>query len=122
MTMSIAREKLAGRLYAAMRRISRQRWVSPDDLYQISLRLALCKERNMQAAIAAVLCAFQSSIDIQDCTAVGMIHGIPPFKINHHGYKEFRGFIDGKKNTGMKPLQAELRILQLQLKGISNGN
>lgn len=116
------KEKLAGRLYAAMRRISRQRWVSPDELYEISLRLALCKEKNMQAAIAAVLCAFQSSIDIQDCTAVGMIHGTPPFKANHQGYREFRGFIDGKKTTGMKPLQAELRILHLLLKGLSNGS
>ncbi len=116
--MTKPNEKLAVRLYAALRHISREKWVSPDRLYETSLRLALCKEKNMAVAVRTVLCAFQSDIEIQDCCWVGMIHGAPPFKSGSTGFREFRGFIDGKKQSGMKPLEAELRILKLQLKGM----
>lgn len=110
--------KLAERIYAAMSRMSRERWISPDCIYETSLAFALCKEKNMAIAIRTVLCAFQSCVEIQDCCWVGMINGRPPFKTNSAGFKEFRGFIDGKKQSGMKPLEAELRILKLQLKGM----
>lgn len=112
------KEALAARLYAALRRISREKWISSDGIYEIALRLALCKEKNMEAAMSAVRCAFQSDIETQDCTHVGMIHGLPPFRSNTNGFREFQGFVNGKKQSGMKPLEAELRILKLQLKGM----
>ena len=109
---------LSNRIYRALKRISRDRWISPDEVYEYGLKLALCKTNNMTDAINTVLRSVQGSIETQDAARCGMIQGLPPFTNNEQGMAEFCGFIHGIKNPNRvhKPLEVELRILKLKLK------
>jgi len=109
---------LSTRVYRALKRVSRDRWISPDQVYEYGLKFALCKTNNMTDAINAVLSSFQGSIETQDAARCGMIQGLPPFVNGEVGMNEFCGFINGIKshNRVHKPLEVELRILKLKLK------
>jgi hypothetical protein len=111
---------LSDRIYRALKRISRDRWISPDEVYERGLKFALCKTNNMTDAINATRTAVNGSVQTQDAARCGMIQGLPPFTNNEPGMAEFCGFINGikKPNRVHKPLEVELRILKLKLKDL----
>jgi len=115
---------LSDRIYRALKRVSRDRWISPDQVWEYGLKFALCKTNNMTDAMNAVRRSVQGNIETQDAARCGMIQGIPPFVNNEPGMNEFCGFINGIKNPNRihKPLEVELRILKLKLKDLKNGN
>jgi hypothetical protein len=107
------------RIYKALKRVSRDKWISPDQMYEYGLKFALCKTSNMTDAINATLRSVQSKLEVQDAARCGMIQGLPPFADGESGMNEFCGYINGikgNKHHTIKPLEVELRILKLKLK------
>ena len=102
--------KPSHRLARAMSRLSRNRWLHPDEVKKISRNLASSMSGSPSNVIKA---AFAYT-----CEFVGMIDGEPPFYPTEYGYLDFLKWIE----KGNKRTPSELVILKLKLKGIKNGN
>ena len=57
---------LSDRIYRALKRVSRDRWISPDQVWEYGLKFALCKTNNMTDAMNAVRRSVQGNIETQD--------------------------------------------------------
>ena len=100
-------EKPSYRVWRAMKRISRDKWLSPEEVGRISRGLAYhcCWGHGAQRM------ALKFAID-DLCIHVGMIDGKPPFDKHEKGFNLFRKWIA----TGNKRTPAELAILNFKIK------
>lgn len=99
------RDRPVDRVRAAMRRLSRDRWLAPDECVNISMRLAEC-------------CSGQPSWTAQSavwgaCIAIGMLRGTAPAMPWDSDYGRFVAALHGLKRDDRA--KAELLILKLQL-------
>ena len=99
------------RVRAALTRLSRDKWLSPTDVRNAAIRLALhCSNNPTWTADRATPGA---------CHVVGMLKGEPPATPQDPDYKQFLKTLNGaKRDEGAK---AELLLLNLTIKRISNG-
>jgi hypothetical protein len=107
----------AARLWWVLWRISRDKWLSPDDLYKRGMAFAKCLDTDHAERL--LLNAVQSNLDVQESSTVGMLRGYAAFQPWECGYDEFRAFMRVMKRP--KALPPELVILRLKLKGKAYG-
>lgn len=103
--------KAVDRVRAALKRISRDKWLSPQEVCDTAARLAVhCSGNPTWTADRAVP---------GECTVIGMLKGEPPAWRWEDDYKTFFKALHGlNRDSGAK---AELIILNLTIKRISNG-
>lgn len=100
----------AARLHKALCRITRDKWLSPFELDQAATKLAKC----MNTRTSSVIRMFYKIGELEECRAVGMLRGQPPFIQIDFVYEQF---IDAMRNRNKPKAKAiELTILNLLLK------
>lgn len=99
------------RVRAALKRLSRDRWLSPDEVRKKALALAWYCSGRPHRTVDYALPA--------ECNVIGMLRGEPPAYRLEDDYMDFFKALHGlKRDSGAK---AELIILNLTIKRISNG-
>jgi len=100
------------RVWLALKRCSRDKWLSPEALYKTAYSFSVCiNPTNPSATMSA---AVQGRIDVQSSVAVGMINGFSAFQPHDPGFFEFRDYL--KKYRSPKAPPIELVILKIKLK------
>lgn len=104
--------KAVERIRAALKRISRDKWLSPDEIRGMALHMArLCSSNPTWTASHAIP---------MECEAIGMLKGEPPAWRWEDDYKTYFSALHGlNRDSGAK---AELIILNLTIKRLSNGH
>lgn len=100
----LKRPRPAIRLSLALERVSRDRWLLPDDLQKISYALAKCASPSHPMQI------MQNAYP-QCCLCVGMIRGKPPFMPGDRKYMEVLYAV--KKIKRYKKLVPEKMLLEI---------
>jgi len=113
-SMALTRPEV--RVWRALARCTKYRWISPVDLFNLGVRLASCipnvdPERTTRSSIGWR--------DCEDCSMVGMLRGLPPFKRGHPLFEEMVAAT--RKRFHPRSVPMELFILNLELKGMKNG-
>jgi len=99
----MAAQKAIYRVWRALRRISRDRWVSGDEVFSIGIRLARCCSGRPTVVL-------QKAIE-PECEAIGMIQGFAPAHVSDVDYGRYIDALSGKKPRN--DLSIELEILKL---------
>lgn len=98
----------------ALWRLSRDRWVPPDESVRICSALVDCAAKHNNSVEKHRI--YSHSMP-SGCRMVGMVHGIPPFDFGTVNYRVFLA----RLRTGRKLKNPEMFILNLQLKEMKNG-
>lgn len=90
-----------------LKRISREKYLYPDDVYDIAYKIC-CKISNSP-------CAVMNGINYWDSEIfhVGMINGEPLLKRYEPGYLDLVVFLENKTNWKDKKIETELKILKM---------
>lgn len=93
------------RVMCILKRISREKYIRPDDVKNIAYKIC-CKISNSPAAVI-------SRMDHKEIFYVGMIHGEPLLRRDDPGYFDLMVFLRTITNLTDKTVEAELKILKM---------
>lgn len=101
----MAKQKAVYRVWRALRRISRDRWIPGKDVFDIGIRLARC-------------CSCRPTVVLRkaiepECEVIGMIQGFAPAHVQDVDYGRYVDFLCDKKQRN--DLSVELGILKLTI-------
>jgi len=98
--------KPSHRVNAAMIRLSRDRWIHPQDVHSMAMSLARCASWGSYSSVVK-----HSYHD--NCNYVGMIQGEPPFYRWDRGYTDMLRLVKRKSKKALYRECAEISILKL---------
>ena len=104
------------RVWWALWRCSRDKWLSPDQVYALGVRFASCLSSKPESILLRTI---QGSSLVYESCNVGMLRGYPPFQVWESGYEEFRKHLRTLGRPKGEP--AEMKILKLRLKDAAHG-
>jgi hypothetical protein len=102
------------RVWWALWRCSRDKWISPDDVYRLGHAFSFCVNRASPSI--TMRSAVQGRIDVQSAVCLGMVRGKPPFQRNEASFFSFKEYLKRVKKP--KPVKVELEILRLKIKDL----
>lgn len=106
----------AERVYRAVSRCSRDRWLPPAEVANLAFSFARCLDANCFYSIG--LTAMQSRVNVRGCSEVGLLRGEAPFARGEQ-FDALKAAANKRRTTAAPPM--ELVILNLKLTELLNG-
>ena len=109
----------SARVLRALTRLSRDRWLHPNEVHTVGMSLARCLVGVEAPAFSILERAVYTGFPDGEITEVGMLRGQPPLLKKSWHYERLKEHVRNNKNP--KPPKMELIILRLNLKEMTLG-